>query len=590
MKQFVIVLVMLLIFSGIAGAQLSLNTASPGKMVMTNLSAMPLAFSQNLGQWNEKALFKADAGGATFWFCSNEVALVFTRDTHELIEDGMPNNQGMPDKFNYPKYKKESMALYAKFIGANPNPEIFPEDRLGYNSNYFHGDEPSKWATDVPNYTSLTYKDIYPGIDLKYHGNVRGIKYDFIVNPGSDISLIKIKYEGADNLSIALNGELEATTLFGEIHENIPEIYQEINGHKIKISGRYTIIEQGVFGFKIEDYNPNYPLVIDPELVYSTYLGGNDSDDGDAIAVDGSGNAYVTGYTFSTNFPTQNPYQTDQPSMDIFITKLSPSGNSLVYSTYLGGNDYDEGIDIAVNGSGNAYITGSTSSTNFPTQNSYQTDQPGLDAFVTKLSPSGNSLVYSTYLGGNDDDQGNGIAVDGSGSAYITGKTNSTNFPTQNPYQTDQPDGDAFVTKLSPSGNSLVYSTYLGGSSADEGWDIAIDSNGNAYIAGSTSSTNFPTQDPYQTDQPDWDAFVTKLSPSGNSLVYSTYLGGNYDDRGYGVAVDGSGSAYATGYTSSTNFPTQNPYQTDQPNYDAFVTKFSPSGNSLIYNTYLGGE
>jgi hypothetical protein len=308
-------------------------------------------------------------------------------------------------------------------------------------------------------------------------------------------------------------------------------------------------------------------------LAYSTYLGGSDGETGKAIAVDASGSAYVTGQTFSTDFPTQDPYQTDQPSYDAYVIKLSPSGNALLYSTYLGGNMGDLAEDIAVDGSGSAYITGITASTDFPTQNPYQTDQPSDDAFVTKLSPSGHSLVYSTYLGGSGSDLGYGISVDGSGSAYVTGVTASTDFPTQDPYQENQPSDDAFVTKFSPSGNSLVYSTYLGGNMPDRTEDIAVDGSGAAYVIGGTLSTDFPTQDPYQTDQPFQDAFVTKLSASGNYFAYSTYLGGYLDEYGYGIAVDGSGSAFVTGQTNSMDFPTQNPYQTNQPGVDVFVTK-----------------
>ena len=250
------------------------------------------------------------------------------------------------------------------------------------------------------------------------------------------------------------------------------------------------------------------------------------------------------------------------------MAKLSTAGNSLVYSTYLGGNGQDGGSSIVVDSSGSAYVTGVTSSTDFPTQNPFQMDpdQFGYDAFVTKLSPSGNSLVYSTYLGGNSEDVGLGIALDGSGSAYVTGYTYSTDFPIQNPFQMNQPGQDGFVTKLSPSGNSLVYSTYLGGNEEDfGGYSIAVDGSGSAYLTGQTESTDFPTQNPYQMDQPGLDAFVTRLSPTGNSLLYSTYLGGNGNDSAWGIALDGLGSAYVTGQTDSTDFPTQNPYQTDQP-------------------------
>jgi hypothetical protein len=332
-------------------------------------------------------------------------------------------------------------------------------------------------------------------------------------------------------------------------------------------------------------------------LVYSTYLGGSNYDHGHGIGVDSSGCAYITGTTGSTNFPTRNPYQTDQPLGDVFVVKLSAAGNTLIYSTYLGGDGYDVARGIAIDSFGQAYLTGATDSTNFPTLNPFQTDQPGRDAFVTKLSASGHDLIYSTYLGGNLDENDGGwmgfqlIAVDNSGCAYVTGTTESTNFPTLNPFQTDQLGWDAFVTKLSSAGNSLVYSTYLGGNGFDQGSGIAVDSSNCAYIAGITTGTDFPTQNPFQTcpSAPYENAFVTKLSSSGNSLVYSTYLGGKFYDGGYGIAVDKTGCAYVTGYADSDNFPTKDPFQTRSGYDDVFVTKFSSTGNSLIYSTFLGG-
>ncbi len=308
-----------------------------------------------------------------------------------------------------------------------------------------------------------------------------------------------------------------------------------------------------------------------------------------------AGAAYVTGWTISTDFPTENPYQTYQGIVDGFVTKLSSAGNSLIYSTYLGGSDIDQGVRITTDAFGVAYVTGGTVSTDFPTLNPFQTDQGDneYDVFVTKLSAAGNSLIYSTYLGGSGEDVGYGIAVDAGGAAYVTGQTNSADFPTLNPFQTYQGDRDVFVFKLSTSGSSLVYGTYLGGSDYDLGQDIGLDAAGAAYVTGLTYSTNFPTLNPLQTYQGGAsysDVFVTKLSSGGGSLVYSTYLGGSSYDAGYGIAVNAAGAAYVTGPTYSTNFPTLNPYQTDQDTTDVFVTKLSSSGRSLIYSTYLGGS
>ena len=326
-------------------------------------------------------------------------------------------------------------------------------------------------------------------------------------------------------------------------------------------------------------------------LVYSTYLGGNTGGgfSGPAIAVDGAGSAYITGGTYSATFPTQSAYQKILPgARNAFVTKLAPAGNALVYSTYLGGSAFDYGYGIAVDGLGSAYITGETSSTNFPIQSAYQATFGGSrDAFVTKLTPAGNALVYSTYLGGSNGDIGFGIAVDTAGSAYITGQTVSTDYPTASAYQTMlRANANAFVTKLSPAGNALVYSTYLGGSGGESGYGIAVDGSGSAYVAGFTSSTDFPTHSAYQaTFQGVEDAFVTKFTPTGNALVYSTYVGGSDVDQARGIVVDGSGSAYVTGMTYSANFPTHSPFQTFG---GAFVTKLTITGDGLIYSTYLG--
>jgi len=333
------------------------------------------------------------------------------------------------------------------------------------------------------------------------------------------------------------------------------------------------------------------------ELEYSTYLCGSYFASGSNIAVDSNGNAYVTGETYDSNFPTKNPYQSTYGGWsDAFITKLSPTGDSLVYSTYLGGSDIDIGYGIVVDSQESAYVTGLTWSEDFPTKNPVQPVFGGYqDAFVTKLSPTGSSLVYSTFLGGEDEDSGNGIIVDSHGSAYVTGKTSSSeSFPTKDPYQDTYGggNGDVFVTKLSPTGKYLLYSTYLGGSGDEGGSCISLDSHGNTYVTGGTSSSNFPTKNAYQkTRSGDKDAFVTKFSPTGNGLLYSTYLGGDNTDWGNGIVVDSHGNAYMTGGTLSSNFPVVNAYQkTYGGSRDAFVTKLTPSGNVISYSTFLGGS
>lgn len=319
-------------------------------------------------------------------------------------------------------------------------------------------------------------------------------------------------------------------------------------------------------------------------VVYSTFLGGSGDDCGNAIAVDGLGNAYLTGRTGSSNFPTTSgAFDTSwNGSNDVFVTKLNPSGTALVYSTYLGGGDSDEGTGIAIDGSGNAYITGDTRSTDFPTNSSaFDTSYHDWgDVFVSKLNANGTALVYSTYLGGGYSEYGYGIAVDGSGNAYITGRTYSTNFPTtSNAFDTSWNGGDTdvFVTKLNPSGSALVYSTYLGGEGIDGGYGIAIDGSGNAYINGATSSSDFPTTSGAFSNSFNGfdDVFVTKLNPSGTAVLYSTFLGGGDSDISLGIVLDGSRNAYITGWTQSRYYPTTP---------GAFNTMY----NGCVY--YFGGD
>ncbi len=515
--------------------------------VTKNLVSMPLAFTTNQGQWDEKVKFRANAGGATMWFAPDGAYYQFTRTikSDNSIGRQTPSSAPLHDLDREPD-SYETMMIKANFVGANSKPTMIGVDMMEYKCNYFIGNDPNEWYTDVPNYNAVIYEEIYDGIDLKYYGNGRQMEYDFIVSPGADYTQIKIQYEGAESISLNDNGELVVTTKWSEVVEQKPVIYQlDDNNSRLAVVGEYKIHDDNSFGFELSSYNPDLPLVIDPVLTYSTYLGGSWQDYVEDIAVDASGAAYVTGWTSSTDFPTLNPYQgtfqgNPEGSADVFVTKLNSSGNSLVYSTYLGGNFLDFALGISIDAFGAVYVVGHTLSTDFPTLNPYQGTLRGLeDAFVTKLSSSGNALIFSTYLGGStshfdtpDEDIASAIAIDASGAVYVVGYTYSTDFPTLNPYQGTHQGGDGswdvFVTKLSSSGNSLIYSTYLGGSGYDFGHGIAVDASGAAYVTGYTGSTDFPTLNPYQgTLQGGLDAFVTKLSSSGNALIYSTYLGGS---------------------------------------------------------------
>lgn len=585
------------------------NNDLQSKEVNGILSSIPLFFTKNIGQFPEDVMFQAKVQGATLYFCRDSIVTVFSRSVEKAEKDFMSNKVRSAAS-------QEVLSVVEKFVDANIEPVIIGEGALSHYNNYFIGNDPNKWYTDVPNYEAVYYKDIYPGIDLKYYGYEGSLKYDFIVSPGADPSVIKIQYEGIENLRVTDTGDLEVQTLFGSIIEKSPLIYQEINDVQLEICGRYQKIEDNVFGFILDDsYDPSYPLVIDPIVLrYSTYLGGSGGESGYGIAVDNSGCAYVTGGTTSGDFPTENAYDTTHNGgfLDVFVSKIDPSPPggipSLKYSTFLGGEYMESGSGIAVDDNGCAYVSGNTNSVGFPTVLAYQNSLNGnSDAFISKLSSAGNALLYSTYFGGSSEEAGFGIVLDGDGNVYITGQTmSSSGFPLKKPYQnTLLGVVDAFVSKIDPSQsglNQLIYSTYLGGNDVEIGQGIAIDNNGNAYVTGRTDSIDFPKMYEYYGTLQGWsDVFVSKLETiTGgiNSLLYSTYLGGPDPvfELGYGIAVDNAGCAYVTGYTASNGFPTTvGAYQsTLRGQYDAFVSKIDPTPPggipSLKYSTYLGGD
>ena len=503
--------------------------------------------------------------------------------------------------------------LRMKLVGADKAAAVTGADELPGKVNYFIGDDQAKWRANVPTFSRVHYAQVYPGVDVVYYGNQRQLEYDFVVAPGRDPRAVKLQFDGADKVEVEVDVAGDLLLTLGEtvIRQPKPVVYQEVGGARRAVGGGYAVGADGQVGFTVGEYDASLPLVIDPVLVYSTYLGGSGTDSGNDIAVDSSGNAYICGDTTSTNFPTANAIDgtfgagTFVGARDAFVTKLNATGTALVYSTYLGGsgggvdNGDDRCFGIRVDGTGNAYVAGETHSADFPTANAFQGTYGGgfSDAFVTKLNPAGSALVYSTFIGGNVFDAAQGIELDSSQNVYITGRTTSPNFPTVNPIQGTFAGGssDAFVTKLNAAGTALVYSTYLGGTDFENGSGIAVDSAGNAYLAGQTRSTNFPTanaiQGTFGGGTPDGDAFVAKINAAGSALVYSTYLGGSDNDAGFDIAVDSAGSAHVTGSSSSTNFPVANAIQgTLNGTSDAFVTKLNAAGSAFVYSTYLGGS
>jgi hypothetical protein len=562
---------------------------------------LPLGFEANEGQADSRVKFLSRGEGYALFLTGDEAVLA--------LKKGSPG-QRPADR----SLQVNGDVLRLGLAGANPAATVLGVDELPGRSNYFVGNDPARWRTGVANYSRVRYQKVYPGIDLVYYGNQRQLEYDFVLEPGADPGEIALRITGAERASISSLGDLVLETSGGQVAFRRPVIYQEQGGERREVSGGYQLSDRLKGGiqevrFQVGAYDRSRQLVIDPSLSYSSYLGGTGDDYGNAIAIDASGNAYLTGSTLSTNFPTLSAYETTCASCttftepDVFVSKVNASGSALVFSTYIGGNYEDSGNGIAVDANEYVYVTGTTSSSNFPVLNAFQSvaggpttpGEPG-DAFVLKLNPSGSSLVYSSYLGGSAEDDAYGIAIDSAGEAFVVGHTESTNFPTVDPYQAQNNGSfDVFVTKVSSAGSSLVYSTYLGGAAEDDGYAIAVDSGENAYITGQTLSNDYPTANAYQAAYGGGaDAFVSKLSFASSklSLSYSTYLGGSSTDQGFGIALDSSDNVYVTGLTSSTNFPTANPFQGSFQGgtSDAFLSKLSSNGTTLTYSTYLGGS
>jgi hypothetical protein len=426
----------------------------------------------------------------------------------------------------------------------------------------------------------VKYASVYPGIDVNYHGNQRLLEYDFVVAPGADPQAIDIRFQGAKKLSVNGEGHLVISVGDSEVIEHAPVVYQETGGQRQIVAGRYVLRGKGRVGFSVGAYDRSQPLVIDPTLEYSALLSGSAGASILGIAVDTSGSAYVTGYTNSSDFPT-TPGAFQTTIGGAFVTKLNVAGSALLYSTYLGG-DNAVGLSIAVDASGDTYITG-CAYRNFPTTpGAFQTTYRAFNgnAFVTKLNAAGSALLYSTYLGGSSAACGVGIAIDASGDAYIAGDTYDLDFPTTAGAFQITPVGrpNAFVSKLNSAGSALVYSTFLGGNGSESGVAIAVDASGNAYVTGSTWSTNFSvTPDAFQTTSRAPDVFVSKLNAAGSALLYSTYFGGSGPDMSNAIAIDSSGSAYVIGWAGSSDFPTPpGSFQTKSGLYSPdFISKFS---------------
>jgi hypothetical protein len=531
-------------------------------------SDIPLSFEPNVGQETPQVRYLARAGTYTLYLADGEMRL-----------NG-----------------RQQAPLKMTFAGASLAARIVGEGEQIATTNYLIGNDSSKWRTGVPNYGKARYRDVYPGIDLVFYGHDGGdVEYDWIVSPAADPRRIRVRFESAKRLRVDRQGDLLIEVDKTEYRQKKPVAHQDVAGERVEVEATWRVYGKEA-EVRIGRYDRKHPLIIDPVLYYSTYLGGSGNDYAYAVAADGLGNTYVTGGTASANFPTTNPLQSSlRGSNDVFVTKINPAGTAKIYSTFLGSTGVDEGRGITVNSVGEVYVTGSAGFSDFPMKNAIQPTWGGSgDAFLTKLDSTGANLVYSTYLGGNAIDYGTAIAVDAAGNAYVTGVTFSTNFPTVNPFQSAKGlQQDAFVAKINPAGTACVYATYLGGNNVDEAYGIAVDSAGSAYLTGWTQSTNFPTQSPLQgSNRGGVDGFITKINPAGSALVYSTYLGGTGNDNGTAIAVDASGSAFVTGVTASEDFPLANAIDITLGSHavnDVFIAKFNPAGSALVYSTFVGG-
>jgi hypothetical protein len=592
-----------------AGSAIAVNPDKPPALI-ADYGKLPLAFEANDGQADARVKFLARGRGYALFLTGNSAVLT------------LPKATDLP---------RPSTFLRMQLMGANVNAAVTGAGKLAGRSNYFIGNDPQQWRTNLPNYAEVKYAGVYPGVDLVYYGNQSGqLEYDFVVAPGADTSAIRFEIaansdDGAKGarrtpMRIAADGDLVVKVGGGEIRFHKPLVYQDVAdgiaasqgkdlrtpaGHRRLSQGHFVLQASNEVRFALGPYDHSKALVIDPVLTYSTYLGGAGTVEGLGIAVDAAGDAYVTGIADTIAFPVANALQPNPGgSGDAFVTKFNPAGSALIYSTYLGGSLADWGTAIAVDAAGNAYVTGTTQSSNFPTVNPVQPTNPtfnNANAFVSKLNPTGSALVYSTYLGGaTGGASGNAIAIDTSGNAYVAGLTAASDFPTVNALQTTNKTsppstGTGFVAKYNAAGSALIYSTYLGGSVEDLVNGIAADSGGNAYVAGQTESADFPTANAFQAACHDcpaiFNAFVSKINPAGSALVYSTFLAGSDTTIAEAIALDASGDAYVTGTTTSTDFPTVNPLQaTNRGSSNVFITKFNPAGSALVYSTYLGGS
>ncbi|HEX3068708.1 MAG TPA: SBBP repeat-containing protein [Thermoanaerobaculia bacterium] len=552
---------------------------APAKLAAGALAKLPLTFEANHGQFDAPVRFLSRTPRYTMFLTPNETVLQLHGAQHDVIRWHLS--------------------------GASATPDIRGEQPLETRTNYFHGSDRRNWRTDVDNFAQVRYEHVYPGVDLVFRGNQQQVEYDFTLAPNANPKQIRFAFDGVDSMKTDKDGSLLLRTPHGTLLQSRPLVYQEISGSRRIVDARYRINGKSV-GFALGSYDHGKPLIIDPVLDWSTYLGGSDLDLSYSIAIDGSGNAYVTGVSGSTDFPTVNPIQgTKAYDWDVMVAKINAAGTAIVYATYLGGNGGNEyGLGIAVDPSGNAYVTGGTNSSDFPVtggaiQSTYGGTGAYRDAFAVKINAAGSALVYSTYLGGSGDELAYGIAADSSGNAYIAGYTESASLPwiSGSALQPTHAGGgtDGFVIKIGSTGAN-VWATYLGTSGGDGLGVVRVDGSGNVWVGGSTDSSSWPGvngSSAQSTYAGNGDAVITEINAAGTAISYATYLGGSdYDDL-QGLVLDSSGNVYVSGTTLSTSFPgvTGSSIQpSNAGSYDLYVTKLNSTLTSITWSTFLGGS
>ncbi|MEO5803235.1 MAG: SBBP repeat-containing protein [Verrucomicrobiota bacterium] len=581
------------------------NQITAGK----KFARLPMSFEANMGQTDSEVQFFARGYGYTLFLKPTE-AVISLQNTPGKNEK---KHHGRRDPAQQSRVNRSGFVLGMELIGAKDSTGA-GVNQLPEQTSYFLGASSAQWRTNIASFSRVKFDEVYPGIDLVYYGNQQQLEYDFVVNPAASPDSIQLRFKGAEKIEINTAGDLVLSAGEKKVCWKKPVAFQDRDGVRKEITCDYTLKNKHEVGFLLAAYDSTLPLIIDPILLYSTYLGGNLLEAVESIAVDNSGNVYVTGETISANFPTvAGSYDvTKSSSNDVFVTKMNATGTARIFSTFVGGSGDDLGLGIALDSANNVYVTGSTESANFPMVNASDIGLSGAsDAFVLKLNSTGTSLLYSTYFGGSVYERANAIAVDASGNAYIAGESDSeVSFPNKNQFQTGQNGNylDAFVAKFNPSlsgASSWIYASALGNSPDERATGIALDSSGNAYLTGEIVTyedpginLDFPTVNPFQPSYGGGysDVFVAKVGSAGNTLLFSTYLGGNEDEYGFGITVDGSANVYLTGQTSSTNFPILNAMQPVISGeggfftYDAFVTKLNSAGTSLLYSTFFGGE